>query len=591
MLQTRFQFLILLFFLLLPVTSMAEGVVAINSETPIDEASSIPIELGTTTSIEDALDKLDSVDVMIERGLQYLPEAKGEERTILLMYISQMVNNQTRFVNYIWSAYKSDPDILDKDQLQTLLKSLDRQYDLIDNASELLDKALREERRELGDVTAQARLKIELDIREIEFTRNKIYEHQARVITWLDQFGQPISAKRKVLELKLLQRADMNAMLIRYADNELKKLQSEQDVLGDTTEKSHAMVVQAFLLKKSTSSVSLGSTIKLLESFDVPVINFKEIWVNSSDNLDSDIYDVALIKRLLGRWVHEFSDWFYTNALKILMKIFVAGLIIFFFIYLANQVSRLMKRGLRVSKLNLTQLMQDFFSGIAHRTIIFLGIMLALVQLGIDLGPLLAGFGIAGVVIGLALQDTLSNFAAGIMMLIYRPFDVNDVVVAGGVSGKVVKLSMVNTVIKTFDNQRIVVPNKMIWENVITNVTAEKVRRVDLVFGIGYGDDIDKARQLLEEVVTGHEKVMKTPAPTIAVYQLGESSVDFWVRPWVHTDDYWDVYLELTREVKLRFDESGINIPFPQRDVHLHPTAQLMSLYDRNNPDDLAKEE
>jgi small conductance mechanosensitive channel len=155
------------------------------------------------------------------------------------------------------------------------------------------------------------------------------------------------------------------------------------------------------------------------------------------------------------------------------------------------------------------------------------------------------------------------------MILLYRPFDVGDVVEAGGVSGKVSHMSLVNTTFMTFDNQRLVVPNNNIWGAVITNVTAQRTRRVDLVFGISYGDDIEKAEKVLHEIVDAHEAVLDDPEPTIRLHELGESSVNFIVRPWVRTDDYWSTYWDLTKAVKKRFDEEGISIPFPQRDVHV----------------------
>lgn len=199
-----------------------------------------------------------------------------------------------------------------------------------------------------------------------------------------------------------------------------------------------------------------------------------------------------------------------------------------------------------------------------------LGILVGLSQLGLNLTPVLTGFGIAGVIIGFALQDTLSNFAAGMMLLIYKPFDVGDFVFAGGVDGKVSHMSLVNTTIKTFDNQIIIVPNSKIWGDVIKNVTHERVRRVDMIFGIGYGDDLLKAESVLTDIVTTHPAVLRTPEPAIKVHTLNTSSVDFIVRPWVKTEDYWDVYWDVTKEVKLRFDREGISIPFPQQDVHLH---------------------
>jgi len=199
-----------------------------------------------------------------------------------------------------------------------------------------------------------------------------------------------------------------------------------------------------------------------------------------------------------------------------------------------------------------------------------LGVLIALSQLGINLAPLLAGFGIAGFIVGFALQDTLGNFASGVMILFYRPFDVGDAVEAGGVMGTVKEMTLVSTTILTWDNQKLVVPNKKIWGEVIRNITAEATRRVDLQFGIGYRDDVDKAERVLKDIVITHPLVLRHPEPVIRLHALGESSIDFVVRPWAKTGDYWTVYWDITREVKRRFDAEGISIPFPQRDVHIY---------------------
>jgi small conductance mechanosensitive channel len=151
----------------------------------------------------------------------------------------------------------------------------------------------------------------------------------------------------------------------------------------------------------------------------------------------------------------------------------------------------------------------------------------------------------------------------------YRPFDVGDVVDAAGVRGRVNHMSLVNTTFMTLDNQRLIVPNNMIWQSVITNVTAQRTRRVDLLFGISYSDDIEKAERVLMDILEKHESVLDDPEPVVRVHELGESSVNFAVRPWVKTSDYWETFWDLTREVKLRFDKEGISIPFPQRDVHV----------------------
>jgi len=236
---------------------------------------------------------------------------------------------------------------------------------------------------------------------------------------------------------------------------------------------------------------------------------------------------------------------------------------------LSKLFSRGVRRGLR-SMNNVSQLLEDFLVNAIRWVVMAVGIIMALAALEISIGPLLAIVGAAGFVIAFALQDSLSNFASGLMILFFKPFDVGDVIEAGGVAGSVISMNLVSTSIKTFDNKKMVVPNNKIWNDVITNATGVETRRIDMEFGIGYADDIDKAHAIIEEIVTSHPKVLEDPAPVIRVHTLGDSSVNFVCRPWSRTEDYWSVYWDVTETVKKSFDAKGVGIPFPQRDVHLY---------------------
>lgn len=236
---------------------------------------------------------------------------------------------------------------------------------------------------------------------------------------------------------------------------------------------------------------------------------------------------------------------------------------------LSKLISRAVKKA--ISKIqSASELLKDFIVNITRKAILVIGFVVALSMLEVNIGPLLAAIGAVGFIMGFALQGTLSNFAAGIMILIYRPYDIGDLVDVAGAFGKVDAMTIVSTTLRKPDNQKIVVPNNMVWGDIITNVTGTSKRRVDLVFGIGYGDDIAKAQAILEDILANHDAILKDPEPVVKVHELADSSVNFVVRPWVGTDDYWDVYWDITRAVKERFDAEGISIPFPQRDVHIY---------------------
>ena len=247
-----------------------------------------------------------------------------------------------------------------------------------------------------------------------------------------------------------------------------------------------------------------------------------------------------------------------------------------FIILIAWILSKIVSKAVEKAVANVksaSELLKDFIVNIVRKAIFLVGFVVALSMLEVNIGPLLAAIGAAGFILGFALQGTLSNFAAGIMILIYRPYDVGDLVDVAGTFGKVDAMTIVSTTLRKPDNQKVVVPNNMIWGDIITNITGTSKRRVDLVFGIGYGDDIAKAQKILEDILANHEAVLKDPEPAVKVHELADSAVNFVVRPWVETDNYWDVYWDITRAVKERFDAEGISIPFPQSDVHLHQTA------------------
>ncbi|MEO0651258.1 MAG: mechanosensitive ion channel family protein [Planctomycetota bacterium] len=283
-----------------------------------------------------------------------------------------------------------------------------------------------------------------------------------------------------------------------------------------------------------------------------------------------DAKDIGALARLAERYATDAKDWAIANGPGWVFKLILVVIIWIAFKIIAGIAARVVKKGLSTPKIKASNLLKDFIVGVARKVVLAIGVLVILSQFGVNVGPLLAGLGVAGFVLGFALQDTLGNFAAGLMILFYRPYDVGDVVNAGGVMGSVDAMSLVSTTIKTPDNQTLIVPNSAIWGGVIQNVTANPTRRVDLVFGIGYDDDMAQAETILRRVVEAHDKVLKDPAVNIRVHELADSSVNFIVRPWCKTSDYWDVYWDLTRQVKEAFDADGVSIPFPQRDVHLH---------------------
>ena len=211
-----------------------------------------------------------------------------------------------------------------------------------------------------------------------------------------------------------------------------------------------------------------------------------------------------------------------------------------------------------------------FFTTVVRIVLTTIVIIAAIDETGVETISFVAILGSAGLAIGLALQGSLSNFASGVMLIIFRPIKVGDYIEGGGVKGTVEEIGIFVTILLTPDNKVIFVPNSKMTSDSIVNYNVKDTRRVDMIFGIGYKDDINKAKQAITEVIKSNPKILADPVPKIVVSELGESSVNFVVRPWCKTADYWDVYFGVTEEIKKKFDEQSIEIPFPQRDVHIH---------------------
>jgi small conductance mechanosensitive channel len=247
--------------------------------------------------------------------------------------------------------------------------------------------------------------------------------------------------------------------------------------------------------------------------------------------------------------------------------------IVIFFVgkWVVNLVVKGLLKAMQKSEVDTT--LRRFVANLARMMLMLFVIIAAIGALGVKTASLVALIGAAGLAVGLALQGSLSNFAAGVLIVLFRPYKVGDWIEGGGVSGSVEEVQILTTVLKTGDNKRVIIPNSQIMGTTITNYSANDTRRVDLVVGVSYSDDLDKVRKELQDLVAADDRILDDPAVTIAVSELADSSVNFVLRPWVKTADYWGVYFGLTEAVKKRFDEVGISIPFPQQDVYVHNVA------------------
>jgi small conductance mechanosensitive channel len=269
----------------------------------------------------------------------------------------------------------------------------------------------------------------------------------------------------------------------------------------------------------------------------------------------------------------KFASYIPDNIVEILsgyaFSLVMALLIFMIGKWVARRVTNLLVKVLR--KVNgMDETLVKFLENIVYYVLMIVVIITAVSELGIETTSFMAILGAAGLAVGLALQGSLANFASGVMIILFKPFKVGDIITAAGVTGSVNEVSIFNTIMITPDNQKVIVPNAAITSGSITNINANATRRVDLVVGIGYDDDIKKAKNVLNSIVEADQRVLKEQGITVAVSELADSSVNFVVRAWVKTPDYWDVKFDLTENIKVTFDKEGISIPYPQQDLHLY---------------------
>jgi small conductance mechanosensitive channel len=407
------------------------------------------------------------------------------------------------------------------------------------------------------------RLQLELDeLYRVLFTYTRIGA----------DFGLDADREESFLKREVAESAANRSAFLELAISDIETLQQTVDALPE-----NANLVERLLAAQARVELAaqgMEDAVNLMSDLGLDTTQYREQLLRVTGTVTTDVFDLEVLTGLVAGWAGTVGDVIAEDGPQLVFTLMIALAIMVIAYQFGKVVQNLVGRVMDSSRLQISSLLRQMILSTVRNLVLFLGVMVAISQLGVSIGPLLAGFGIAGFIVGFALQDTLGNFASGMLILLYRPFDVGDVVLAGGVEGTVSHMSLVNTTFLTFDNQRLVVPNNLIWGSVITNLTAQRTRRVDLVFGIAYEDDVEKAESILTEIVQSHAKVLKEPEPLVKVHELADSSVNFAVRPWVATDDYWQTYWDLTKAVKMRFDEVGITIPYPQRDVHVLARAQ-----------------
>ena len=414
--------------------------------------------------------------------------------------------------------------------------------------------------------TGSERLTIEARMTQQTDRLLESYQTMVDAVLALQRVGIDVSAQRKFVVEAL--RVSSGGLVARVQLAKRDRTSAYARLARDASNADLRYAAEASEERFSRATQTLATAILLMDRMGLEDTDLRVALISATGRMTADVFDWKVLVGLVKGWWGRFLEVLVVKAPQWLFQLLLIVLTFVGFRTLSKLVRRIVRRA--VTHSHFSELMRSTIVRLSAHGVMGIGYMVILTQLGVQVAPLLAGLGIAGFVVGFAMQSTLSNFAAGGMILGNQPFDVGDEIEVAGVLGTVKRMSLISTTILTPDNQTLIIPNSTVWGGVIRNRTAQPIRRVDLTFSIGYGDDVEKAERVLRELVAGHESVLKDPAPIIRLNQLGDSSVIFVVRAWTARDKYWDVYWDLTRSVKLRFDAEGITIPFPQRELHVN---------------------
>jgi small conductance mechanosensitive channel len=409
-----------------------------------------------------------------------------------------------------------------------------------------------------------ARDRIEAKIARRDALLRKVFQATFQNVRNMRALGLDTTEARAHFGEAVTNRAEDTLSRLEIAEGKVASLKTR--VAANPEDAAGKVALDAEEAIKAVAVADLTAAIDMMAELKLDSTKYKQALIQSTGQISTDILDPRVVYGLFRQWFAALQKQVVENGPGWALKLLVISGILLLSHLLGRMVQGIVRRGLTASKLRLSQILRDTIVATCGNLVRILGLLIALSQVGFALGPLLAGFGIAGFIAGFALQETLANFASGVMILMYRPFDIGDTVEAGGASGIVSAMSMVSTRILTDDNQALVVPNGKIWGDVIKNFTAEKTRRVDLSFRAHYGEDVEKIEKLLGDIVNSHPKVLKDPAAIVKLNALADASLEFVVRSWVKTEDYWEAYWDLTRAVKLRFDQENIRVALPQHD-------------------------
>ncbi len=370
------------------------------------------------------------------------------------------------------------------------------------------------------------------------------------------------------LEDQVTLMAERTAGQIRLDTNTLIELRSR--LAEDPLDAELSRAVRVLQRKQTRSINSLEATLGIMDGLGADTSEYRVLIIQQRGLIGVELLQRQVFMRVMRDQLENFQQALVSTGPNFVLRTIVFLTILLLAWLLARLVRFALSLLLERGRLGITRLSGEVLLSVSGLVVLLVGLLVGLSTLGVSVGPMLAGLGVAGIILGFALQDSLSNLASGAMILLYQPYDVDDHVRVGDVEGIVKRMNLVATTITTFDNQVLVVPNKNIWGDNIVNHTASRVRRVDIQVSFSYSEDIDFVERVLMEEMTAYDSVLSNPQPTVHISRWDDSAVTMMAKPWVRTADYWSTLRALTKRFKQRFDAEDISIPFPQRDVHLY---------------------
>ena len=488
-------------------------------------------------------------------------EIRRDEKTIALM------RNILSLADRVLAL---QPDAPERDTLKRLLEMRQNiiEQTLVDRFASLTDR-LNVSLQEQADLSGPALLSEESYAELLDGHRLRYLSLATQQVLLLEKLEIEDAELRENVVRTLRYFGEEMMGLIRLHHHGLEVFEARQAIDGTDTDLIQAARFEAERLELAVSR--LRRVVRQLDQLGANTREMRRILIEERKGLAISLVDGAIMSVLYAEASEKFKEWFKVSGLNAIVSLILFVAIILAARWLGKLTRRLTEHALQNSEESVSQLLRETLISMAGTVVFLIGILVALSQVGVSVTPMIAGLGVVGFIVGFALQDTLSNFASGAMILAYRPFDTGDFISAADVEGEVRKMNLVNTTIVTIDNRVLIIPNSKIWGGVIMNFTGQHLRRTDILYSVSYNEDLDHVQRVLEELIADEERFMKTPEPIVRVKQFSDSSIDFVVRAYTRTTEFWETVWALNKAVKRRFDEEGIKIPYPQRDVHFFP--------------------